>query len=72
MECDSDPVKRGETETEAISVPMHEQLFYLAGFHYGYDFLEVNYFFQTFIDYGAKTMQYSLWLYIYFESNIIF
>ena len=44
MECDSDPVKRGETETDAISVPMHEQLFYLAGFHYGFDFLEVNYF----------------------------
>ena len=47
MECDLDPVKRGETESNAISVPMHEQLFYLVGFHYSYEFLEVNYCFLT-------------------------
>ena len=42
MQWDSSPEKRGETDTEAISVPMHEQLFYLVGFHYSYEFLEVN------------------------------
>ena len=44
MEYDSDPEKRGETETFAISVPLHEQLFYLVGYHYSYDFLEVIFF----------------------------
>ena len=42
MKYDSSPERRGETETDAIAVPMHEQLFYLVGFHYNYDFLEVN------------------------------
>ena len=49
MEIDSDPdhpARRDETcaQDVAISVPMHEQLFYLVGFHYSYDFLEVNIF----------------------------
>ena len=52
MEIDSDPdhpARRDETRAQdkAISVPMHEQLFYLVGFHYSYDFLEVNIFFPS-------------------------
>ena len=48
VKIDSDPdhpARRDETRAQdvAISVPMHEQLFYLVGFHYSYDFLEVNY-----------------------------
>ena len=54
MEIDSDPdhpARRDKTcvtcaQDVAISVPMHEQLFYLVGFHYSFDFLEVNIFFQ--------------------------